>query len=187
MNKQLIVAILVLLAFTLGVVFLNSRNQIDQGGYTGGVACTMEAKLCPDGSYVGRGGPNCEFANCPSQVVKPVVPPAPVETTKTTGTLTGVVTLGPTCPVERMPPDPQCAPRPYAVFVDIVRAGLDSIYKTVETDVGGKFTVQLPPGSYELHMRNKTASTFPRCETAIVQVEKGKTVDSPISCDTGIR
>lgn len=29
------------------------------------VACTMEAKLCPDGSAVGRTGPNCEFAACP--------------------------------------------------------------------------------------------------------------------------
>ena len=28
-------------------------------------ACTMEAKLCPDGSYVGRSGPTCEFAKCP--------------------------------------------------------------------------------------------------------------------------
>jgi hypothetical protein len=27
-------------------------------------ACTMEAKLCPDGSSVGRSGPNCEFAPC---------------------------------------------------------------------------------------------------------------------------
>lgn len=29
------------------------------------VACTMEAKLCPDGSSVGRTGPKCEFAECP--------------------------------------------------------------------------------------------------------------------------
>ncbi len=29
------------------------------------VACTMDAKMCPDGSYVGRQGPNCEFAACP--------------------------------------------------------------------------------------------------------------------------
>lgn len=28
-------------------------------------ACTQEAKLCPDGSSVGRIGPNCEFAPCP--------------------------------------------------------------------------------------------------------------------------
>lgn len=29
------------------------------------VACTMEARICPDGSAVGRQGPNCEFAECP--------------------------------------------------------------------------------------------------------------------------
>lgn len=29
-------------------------------------ACTMDAKQCPDGSYVGRTGPKCEFAMCPS-------------------------------------------------------------------------------------------------------------------------
>lgn len=29
-------------------------------------ACTQEAKLCPDGSAVGRTGPNCEFAACPA-------------------------------------------------------------------------------------------------------------------------
>jgi len=28
------------------------------------VACTMEAKICPDGSSVGRSGPKCEFAPC---------------------------------------------------------------------------------------------------------------------------
>jgi hypothetical protein len=30
-----------------------------------GVNCPMDAKLCPDGSYVVRGGSNCEFALCP--------------------------------------------------------------------------------------------------------------------------
>ena len=29
-------------------------------------ACTQEAKLCPNGTYVGRTGPNCEFAPCPT-------------------------------------------------------------------------------------------------------------------------
>ncbi|MBI2443206.1 MAG: hypothetical protein HYV40_04860 [Candidatus Levybacteria bacterium] len=27
--------------------------------------CTQDAKQCPDGSWVGRTGPNCEFASCP--------------------------------------------------------------------------------------------------------------------------
>jgi hypothetical protein len=29
--------------------------------------CTQEAKICPDGSAVGRTGPNCEFAKCPGE------------------------------------------------------------------------------------------------------------------------
>jgi hypothetical protein len=32
------------------------------------VACTMDAKICPDGSAVGRIAPNCEFAPCPGEV-----------------------------------------------------------------------------------------------------------------------
>lgn len=36
-------------------------------GNAGQTACTMEAKLCPDGSSVGRVGPNCEFAPCPAE------------------------------------------------------------------------------------------------------------------------
>jgi hypothetical protein len=30
-----------------------------------GTMCRMDAKLCPDGTSVGRNGPNCEFAACP--------------------------------------------------------------------------------------------------------------------------
>lgn len=30
------------------------------------VACTMDAKECPDGSFIGRNGPDCEFAACPN-------------------------------------------------------------------------------------------------------------------------
>lgn len=31
-------------------------------------ACTMEAKVCPDGSSVGRSGPKCEFSPCPTSL-----------------------------------------------------------------------------------------------------------------------
>lgn len=30
-------------------------------------ACMMDAKICPDGSAVGRTGPNCSFAPCPGE------------------------------------------------------------------------------------------------------------------------
>ncbi len=35
-------------------------------------ACPADAKLCPDGSYVGRDGSQCEFKKCPSLVAEPV-------------------------------------------------------------------------------------------------------------------
>lgn len=45
------------------------------------VACTEEAKICPDGSAVGRSGPKCEFAPCPGgeQIQTEVVCPARIK------------------------------------------------------------------------------------------------------------
>ena len=34
-------------------------------------ACTTEAKICPDGTAVGRTGPNCEFTPCPIATTTP--------------------------------------------------------------------------------------------------------------------
>jgi hypothetical protein len=45
-----------------------SPFNIPHKGGNGPVACTQEAKQCPDGSYVSRSGPNCEFAACPEAI-----------------------------------------------------------------------------------------------------------------------
>jgi hypothetical protein len=55
----LIIALLVIAAAAAGVYYW---QKIQAPKYQ---ACTMEAKLCPDGSAVGRTGPKCEFAPCP--------------------------------------------------------------------------------------------------------------------------
>ena len=73
------VVLVILAVLGSGIYFkLNSKTQITvpiPNPET--VFCTQEAKLCPDGSYVGRTGPNCEFTECltvPSgQVKEPVV------------------------------------------------------------------------------------------------------------------
>lgn len=62
-----------------GVVYFSAMQAPDAR-----VACTMEAKLCPDGSAVGRTGPNCEFAPCPEPAAPAAAAPAPeAKTTKT--------------------------------------------------------------------------------------------------------
>lgn len=45
------------------------------------VVCTMDAKMCPDGSYVGRQGTNCEFAACPVTITPTPAPSEPVACT----------------------------------------------------------------------------------------------------------
>ncbi|MEK7167652.1 MAG: TspO/MBR family protein [Patescibacteria group bacterium] len=59
-------AAFLLIPYILWVSFAGYLNfAIWQGNISRPVACTMEARLCPDGSAVGRVGPNCEFAPCP--------------------------------------------------------------------------------------------------------------------------
>lgn len=60
-------------AFYLGIAyqeridrpFMRDKYEVDPKSI--GVACTMEAKICPDGSSVGRTGPKCEFEKCPGE------------------------------------------------------------------------------------------------------------------------
>lgn len=58
-----ILTILLIIAATIGGYLIYSgRISLNQPKET---ACTLEAKICPDGTAVGRSGPNCEFAACP--------------------------------------------------------------------------------------------------------------------------
>lgn len=65
---------LILVMFILvGAMMYSAFNfQLSNKKKINPVACTMEAKLCPDGSAVGRSGPKCEFVECPSRVVQPI-------------------------------------------------------------------------------------------------------------------
>ncbi len=51
--------------------------------------CTQEAKLCSDGSYVGRSGPMCEFAACPKEDLIVVESPKANETISSPLVITG--------------------------------------------------------------------------------------------------
>ncbi len=61
MKKLVLLLIAVMFLLGIGLVVYKQRS-----GSTP-VACTMEAKQCPDGSYVGRVPPSCEFAPCPGE------------------------------------------------------------------------------------------------------------------------
>lgn len=139
------------------------------------IACTMEAKLCPDGSYVGRTGPNCEFSACPD--ANNILP--------YNSGIHGTVILGPTCPVERIPPDPACADKPYKTTVVASRENDPTrTILSINSDESGSFLMSLPPGEYVL---NAGGSSFPYCNQTAVAVEPYVFTSTVISCDTGIR
>ena len=99
--------------------------------------------------------------------------------------IVGTVILGPTCPVERVPPDPACADKPYATLVAVFRAS-DPVHAFVITQSGadGTFKVSLPPGDYTLGAGEKA---LPRCDHPAVTVPPTGYATTTISCDTGIR
>jgi hypothetical protein len=101
------------------------------------------------------------------------------------GGITGTVTLGPTCPVERIPPDPNCAPKFYSTSINIIRAGDNKIIKTIQSDSNGTFGIDLDQGSYILQAQG--GNVLPRCPLVTVDVKSGQYITTNISCDTGIR
>lgn len=64
--RSIMFAIVFLVAAVAAFSLYRISHLYDPAEIGGGVACTMDAKICPDGSAVGRTGPNCEFAACPS-------------------------------------------------------------------------------------------------------------------------
>lgn len=141
------------------------------------VACTNEAQQCPDGSWVGRSGPDCEFV-CPE--------PSDGTVAEVWGTVLGSVLLGPTCPVERIPPDPSCADKPYATHLVLTTVDGARVLKEFSSDATGKFRIDVPSGDYAIRSA-AAANVLPYCQSAPFNVPINDSVEVAVSCDTGIR
>jgi hypothetical protein len=102
--------------------------------------------------------------------------------------ISGRVTSSPTCPVERYPPDPQCAPRGFAARVRVRRASDHRLVKTVVTRGDGRFSIALRAGRYLIGARPASGASLPRCPPAkTVRVTSGHMTRVAIDCDSGIR
>jgi hypothetical protein len=111
-------------------------------------SCTLEAKICPDGTSVGRTEQNCEFAACPTS--QPNSTPTVIEK----GTVSGKL----------------CYPSSFLPPGEIVAKNLDTGEKYTQGykgtfDGGGQtYTLDLPVGIYHLrfqaHASTKDTSIF---------------------------
>jgi hypothetical protein len=102
-----------------------------------------------------------------------------------TGVL-GTVTAGPTCPVETIPADPACAPRPVAGAVLVFSDPGGHEVKRVSSAEDGSFSVELPPGVYGV-MAQAVEGLMATPAPMEVKVEAGPPTELQVSYDTGIR
>jgi len=110
----------------------------------------------------------------------------PAETGKSTGTLSGKVSIGPLCPVEpcSVPHDRLVAA--YAAR-QITISTLDGIGVTIVTaDPDSGYAVALKPGTYVVAIPKQGIGGSPDLP-ATVTIRSGETVRLDISIDTGIR
>lgn len=111
--------------------------------------------------------------------------------------IVGHVTIGPSCPVERYPPDPNCGDRPYDARVEIRRRPSLRLVTTVRSGPDGRFVVRLQPGYYELRPLGPprpgrenappAGAIYPTAGRAEIAVHRHRFARVTISYDSGIR
>jgi hypothetical protein len=105
-----------------------------------------------------------------------------------TGELRGTILVGPTCPVERIPPDPNCADKPFQNAKVVLKNKVSgAIAQQLLSDSVGNFSAVLSPGTYTIDTSSASGNLLPRCETKDVTVSAGTITNTDISCDSGIR
>ena len=105
------------------------------------------------------------------------------------GVLKGKISIGPLCPVERIPPDPKCqaTPEMYAARkIFVYQTDKITLVTTITPDNRGQFSLSLPAGTYYLNMASQTIGNISGLP-ATVQIENNKTISLEINVDTGIR
>jgi hypothetical protein len=109
--------------------------------------------------------------------------PSTVSAPPDTG-IRGIVTLGPTCPVEQVGGAP-CVTA-YAATLVITSAEDGSVVARVSSGPDGVFTVNLPPGDYVI-VPEPGGDPFPLGQPVDVNVEAGAYTEIEVAYDTGIR
>ncbi len=104
------------------------------------------------------------------------------------GVLMGIISIGPLCPVETIPPDPNCQPTE-ATFkawpIGVWTADKKSKVSTLKPNLDGSYDFELQEGSYvvDLEVQHHFGSNLP----ATIMIAQGVTTVLDIEIDTGIR
>ena len=110
--------------------------------------------------------------------------------TSSQGFLEGVISIGPICPVERIPPDPACQPtaETYKAYpVSIYTSDGSKLIAQLKPSLDGSYFSELPTGNYlvvlEKRQNNIGGSNLP----SEISINADNTTIFNINIDTGIR
>lgn len=117
----------------------------------------------------------------PTGTVTPAAATATLPPSGDTG-IEGMVTIGPTCPVERI--DSPCPDRPYAATIAVLD-GAGRQVAEARSGADGRFRVLVPPGTYTL--RPRQSGTLPHAAELSVTVAADHITDVQVVFDSGIR
>lgn len=67
--KEILIGIALIVLLGFGSLLYNNARNVGNDGEEVPFACTADAKICPNGTGVGRSGPECTFDPCPSDRV----------------------------------------------------------------------------------------------------------------------
>lgn len=102
-------------------------------------------------------------------------------------TLSGRAVAGPVCAVESASPDPSCADRPVQGAELVIQDGDGTVVGRTTTDMDGRFSLGLPPGSY-LVVPQAVEGLMGTAPPVAVDVAAGSSPpDITVAYDTGIR
>ena len=175
---------------------INRRNWEYLVGFDGAVSKigdtgdTGEQMPAADGSPAGE--PAASSQPTPGVTPAPTgdgsnVPPVPIPSTGGPW-LVGVATAGPVCPVERIPPDPACAPRPvFGATIAVLDSGGREVARAI-TGADGTYRVAVPAGSVRVEAAPVAGlMRTPAPIDAVVPAGPGAWLRVDLAYDTGIR
>ncbi len=148
----------------------------------GSVVAVSPATTVPRATPVPRPAPGA----IPSPTARPLptstLPPLPF----TGAGVVGRAMLGPTCPVQRDPPDPACADKPLPGAVLVVETTTGAEVARGSTNAQGYFAIELNPGSYVLVPEAFAGAMHAPAAISFEARASGPTMVN-VSYDTGIR
>ena len=109
---------------------------------------------------------------------------------KESGYLSGIISIGPICPVERIPSDPGCLPtaETYKAYpVSVYSSDGDKKVTRLNPLLNGSFICELPAGKYIVILENAMNKIGGSNLPANVSINLRDTTVLNIGIDTGIR